>query len=281
MEGSKVTKEIPKQPTALLYIDRNRVYYLIEGVASPLVLDLPLDVVSDLEVINKKKFDNTIKSFVSSNNLVPTSLIFLFSTTVTFEKEFPAGGVDIDKGIEEFLEIVPFEEYISKKIETSVKTKIVAANRDLFEAFKEAFQSLNFTISTVLSLSFCLDLYPQLKSNLDLGFIIQKAPELKEFNLLTSIVTPTNTAKKPEQNKKQVYMVIVIFIVLGVLLFFMIYQNFIAPSRAVKSLPPVPTPMPAVTTEPVDAASDSAQITVAPNFSPNSTSTSGQIITGQ
>lgn len=242
MDGDKLTKDISKKPTGVLYLDRNRAFFYEQGHAAPLAFDLPLEILSDLEVINKKRLDSAIRGFVGTNNLVPNNIIILLSNSITFEKEFPAGGVDVDKSIEEFLEFVPFQDYISKKTQVSGKTKIVAANRELCEAVKTSFRGLGFIVTGAFPLSFCIDVLPQLSSNLDLGLVIEKAPELRQFNLLSDIEAPTSSPKKEKPDKKRIYLLVGTFGFLGLILLFFVYKNIIAPPKPAQTPPTVVAP---------------------------------------
>ncbi len=244
MEGDKVTKDISKKPTGVLYLDRNKAFFYEQRLGAPLAFDLPVDILSDLEVINKKKLDSAIRGFVGANNLVPNNIIILLSNSITFEKEFPQGGVDVDKSIEEFLEFVPFEEYISKKIQISGKTKIVAANRELCEDVRTSFRGIGFVVTGVFPLSFCIDILPQLATNLDLGLVIEKTPELKQFNLLPEVEPPTSSLKKEKPDRKRLYMLIGAFGFLGFMLLFFVYRNIIAAPKTPKTLPTVVAPPP-------------------------------------
>lgn len=261
MERDKVKKDISRKPTGVLYLDRNRAFFYEQGQASPLSFDLPEDIITDLEAINKKKLDSVIKGFVSANNLVPNNIIILLSNAVTFEKDFPEGGVDIDKGIKEFLELVPFEDYISKKSHISGKVKIVAANREVCDSIKNSFHSCGFVVTQVIPLSFCMDILPQLSSNLDLGLVLDKAAEFKEFNLLPEVEPATSSSPKTEKqtNKKQLRILIAVFGVLGVILLFVVYKNIITPPKTTKTPATIVAPPP--TTVPVETASPSAQTT--------------------
>lgn len=252
MEGDKLAKDISKKPTGLVFVDRNRLYFYEQTLPNPLSLDIPPDVISDLEIINKKQLDNSIKTLISANNLVPTSIIILLSTSVTFEKEFPEGAADVNKGIEDFLDLIPFEDYLSKKIVTSEKTKIVAANREVYECIRDSFQSVNFKVIEVFPLSFFMDVYPQLASNLDLSLIVEKAPEMKQFNLIPQVESSSTPIipKKESKDKKQLKILIAIFGLLIPVLLFLVYKNLLSAPESPKTLPSVGTPIP--TAQPVN-----------------------------
>lgn len=253
MEGNRVTKNISKRPTGLIYLDRNRAFYYEQRLASPISFDIPPDTITDLEVINKKKLDVLIKNFVSANTLVPTNIAILLSTSVTFEKEIPQGGVDADKSFAEFLEFVPFEDYLSKRIQVAGKDKVVAANKEICDAIENAFQSLGFVATGVYPLSFCLDIMPELATNLDLNSVLNKIPEMKTFNLLPTMDVSENVTKKEKVTNKRLPILIGVFGFLILILLFFVYKNIIAP-KPTRNLPKVVAP-PAPTFAPPPATS--------------------------
>ena len=245
MEGNKLVKEISKRPTGAFYVDGKKAFFYEQSLSAPLGLDFPQGTISDLEVVNRKKLDSLIQSFVKSYKIAPTNIVIVLSTLVTFERDFPQGSVEMEKNIEEFLELVPFEDHISKKALFSGTTKIVAANRELCEAIKSAFQNLGFVVTGVYPLSFCQQIMPQLQTNLDLSLIISKVPEMREFNLLPEFQIPEASPAKEKKDNKRIYMLVGVFGLLIVILLFFFYKNIISTPESPKTLPtPVVTPLP-------------------------------------
>jgi len=246
MEGNKLKKDISKRVTGILYIDGNRAFYFEQSMSSPVALDITSDIVSNLEAIDKKKLDLLIHTFIKNYKLQPTNIAIMLSTRMTFDKDFPHGSIEIDKNIEEFLELVPFEEILSKKIPFSGKTKVVAANREFCDALKSSFVNSGFIVSGIYPLSLCLGAIPELQSNMDLNLIVNKLPVIKEFNLQPVAESFAKVPEKEKPNKTRLMMLAGVFGFLILVLVFVLYKNIIAPSPQASNVLPTPmiTPIP-------------------------------------
>ena len=246
MEGDKL-KIDSRRPSGIFYIEANRAYFYEEGLGSPLSLELGPEIISDLEVISKKKLESAIQTFVNGNKIAPKSIIILLSTTVTFDNEFPQSQPQADKSVEDFLELVPFENTISKQVKFPRKIRVVAANRELCETIKNSFVILGFFVAGIFPLSFYLEAVPSLQTNLDLGLIINKSPELKAYNLMPDIELSGSSPKKEKKDNKRLYILIGVFAILMVVFLFVIYRFIILPPKPQKTLPVrVPAPQPTV-----------------------------------
>lgn len=271
MEGDKLKKDIPRRPSGLFYIEGSRAFYFEENLASPLGLDFPADSVSDLEIINKKKLDSVIHAFITTYKVTPKNVMILLSTSVTFDKSFPQTTLELPKNIDEFLELVPFENYIAKQAKFPGTIKVVAANKELCDTVKNSFVGLGFVVSGVYPLSFCLELFPQLQTNLDLGFVINKSPELRSFNLLPDSEAPGNSPKKEKKDNKRLLILGGIFAILVVILLFVIYRFIILSPKPVQTLPvSLPPPQPTIFEE---ESSPSSQLQPENTFSTSSGNT--------
>ncbi|MBI2621283.1 MAG: hypothetical protein HYW63_01385 [Candidatus Levybacteria bacterium] len=257
MEGDKLKKGISGRPTGVFYLERNRAYFYEESLASPLSLELSADIISDLELVSKKSLETAIQAFVSANKLAPKNIVILLSTTVTFDTEFADNTLEIDKKIEEFLELVPFENNVSKQTKFPGKIKIVAANKELGEAIKETFVGLGFVVGGIYPLSFCLEVIPQLQTNLDLGLVINKIQEIRHFNLLSDVQSLVVSPKKEKKDNRRLYILAGVFAILMVILLFVIYRFIVLPPKQPSALPvSTPAPQPTIFEE---QASPSAQ----------------------
>ncbi len=250
MDGNKLKTDISKKPTGVFYVDGNRAFFYEQSLSSPLSTAIPPDAVSNLEVINKKKLDLVIQSFVATNKLLPKNIVILLSTQVTFDRDFTQSSIEMAKNIDEFLELVPFEDTISKKSVFSGRTKVVAANREFCEAIKAGFQKTGFVVTGVFPLSLFLEIMPQLQSNLDLALVLSKIPEMKDFNLLPVVEASVNAPQKEKPSKTRLYVLGGVFGLLIIVLMFFVYRNIISPPKKTRTLP-IPTLMPPAPTSAV------------------------------
>lgn len=264
MERDKLKKEAPKKPAGIFYLETNRGFFYDQTMASPIAIEFPPDIISDLEVVSKKKLETAIQVFLNTYKIVPKSIVILLSPNVTFDKDFTVGSVQMDKNIQEFLDLVPFQDYISRQSKFPGKIKLVAANRDLTDTIKDSFADMEFAVSAIIPLSFCLEIIPQLKINLDLALILEKIPELRAYSLTSEIIIPEGSQKKEKKDNKNLFMMIGVLAFLFLILFFVIYKFVLSPAKPPAIVPttttsaPVPTVFEKtpVTTEQINSSSN-------------------------
>lgn len=279
MEGDKLKKEVSKKPTGVFFVDGNKAFYFEQSLSSPVSLEIPQDILTDLELINVKKLDALIKKFIVTNKLGPKNIIILLSTQLTFDRDFPHGSIEVERHIEEFLELVPFESVISKKALLSGRTKVIAANKELCDGVRTSFVNAGFIVSGIYPLSLCLELAPELQSSMDLNLVINKIPELKNFNLMPTPEVAINSSKNIEKpSKSRLYLLIGVMILLGVILLVVVYTNIISPKASSRksNVLPKPTIIPQQnSTVPVNVSTESGE------FSATSSAEDGEIISSE
>lgn len=247
MERNKLTtqqNQFSKKPTGVFYIDGNKSFYFELSLSSPIKLDIPTDIIANFELLNKKKLNILISSFIKNNNLIPNNIVILLSPHVTFDKDFPHGSIEVQKNIQEFLELVPFEDTLDKKIIVSGKTRVVATNKELCDAIKQDFTSSGFLVSGIYPLSQVSESVPQLKSNLDLSLFVNKVSDLKAYNLRPIVEAAyhhSSTPEKDKPNKTRLYLLAGVFVFLMLILGYAVYTNVIASSDK-EEIITLPTP---------------------------------------
>ena len=273
MERDKLKKDIPKKPAGIFYLETNRGFFYDQTLASPVAIEFPPDILMDLEVVSKKKLETAIQTFLNTYKIVPKSIVILLSPNVTFDKDFAVGTVQMDKNIQEFLDLVPFQEYISRQSKFPGKIKLVAANRDLTDAIKDSFADMNFVVTAIIPLSFCLEAIPQLQSNLDLALILDKAPELRAYSLTSEVVVSEEAQKKKDtKDSKRLYGMIGILAILFLILFFVIYKFVLSPAKPPAVVPTTTTNAP-IPTVFVETPVTTEQINSSENLSSESANT--------
>lgn len=248
MERDKLKKEISKKPTGVFFVDGNKSFYFEQSLSGPIPLEVTSDIFTDLELINRKKLETLLKNFIISQKLGPKNIIILLSTQLTYDKDFPRGSIEVEKNIEEFLELVPFEQVISKKALFAGRTKVIAANKEFCDAVKATFINSGFIVSGIYPLSLCLELAPELQSSMDLNLVINKVPDLRDFNLMPMPEVALNSdERKKQSDKPRLILMIVVMLVLGVVMVFLLYRNILSPQRERdKKTNVLPTPKPVV-----------------------------------
>ncbi len=233
--------EIKRMP-AIAYIERNRLWYHPSSSTNIFQLDFPPEIVNDLEILNKDKFNELLKAFVGANKIEPANLMILLSPDVTFEKDLPEGlPVEIEGETKNFLNFLPFDETYSKPIKLGKTVKVVAANKELCNIITNAFQELEFQVTSLIPFSVLHQTIPELSTNLDLAFILNHADSVRQYNLFGGIEI-SNAGVQVSKNKteakdnKRLFAFVGIFVVLMLILGYVVYTNVIAPPST-----PIPT----------------------------------------
>src|SRR3989344_3468904 len=121
-----------KSSPCVFYLDRDKAFFYQNGLSSLGTISFSQEALSAGEVINSEIFIETIQTFLRQINIKPTEVIIVLSQQMTLDDDFPEQITqDSDSKMEQFLEIVPFEESISKLFKLEKKTKVVAINKEL------------------------------------------------------------------------------------------------------------------------------------------------------
>ena len=249
-----------KKALSLFYVDKNKGYFYSRSMTSILQLDLPTDVINDLEVINEDKLNLLLQTFIVNNKIMPTGIIILLSTALTFEKDLPESPSDqLEKETSKFLELVPFENVLSKITKIDKKWKIVAANNQLCENFKIAFEKQNFFVVGIVPLAILCEVLPELSQNLDLNIVLDKIDTLYSLLPPEEIIRNTGSKGKNQQQSKITLILIIIFLILTAVMGILIFNNalsettqnkvkkstiLITPSKSQPASIVTPTPFP-------------------------------------
>ncbi len=246
--------------TGIIFLQKDKFDFYSPGQVKIVEFRFVPEIIRDLEIINAELLENLIKIFVDSNKIVPSELIIVLSDNASFIKDFvaapsfppPSAGNNAaqsqtvnneisDKHQEEirsFIDHVPFENVLSRNFPMQNGTKVLAVNKDFYMAIKSAFEKVGFRVSAV---------YPGVVFSNNVGakpimdiivanIILQQAPNLRDDNLLkeTKIFEPVVTEKNEEKDfvvqekddkpkktdKKRLFLMIGIFVVLMIVLVF-------------------------------------------------------------
>lgn len=248
--------------TAVIYIDANTGFFYSPGIGSVLQLDFPPDVISELDLVNKEKFEQILNLFIQNNFKGEFEIILVLSQNLTFEKELlPELGKDTETQIQEFIGVVPFEEVLSRAYKYKKNVKVVAMNKEIYDAIREVLVRNKLTISMTLPLSVLIETNPWLANKMDLGIIASKSDSFKQYNLIDYSPNSENVQKKDGGSKKsntKLYALIGLFIALLLVLFIVVISTMKSnpkPASAPAVTPPITTPIPTIQNE-INAVSE-------------------------
>jgi len=246
--------DFAKKPIVVIYIDNNKILFYFENTKQTLQLDIPPNVISNLDLISKEQLGLLIDKFIQTNNLKHLKLdaIIVFSQNSAFEKDFPQGlPKDKEADVQKFIDIVPFEDVLSKNYVFNKKIKVVAINRALFEAVLNIFKQENINIFSIVPFSVLQELNTELSQSIDLAFIAAKANSFTQYSLISeNEKTFGEDTKKTGFMQKQnirVYVLTGIFLILLLVLVVLVITTLFPAGSPQDSQVAVPTSIPTPT----------------------------------
>lgn len=238
------------KPSGILYVEPSRLLFYSSSLNKLLFQDFPPDTVSDLDIINKEKF-NQILTFFIQNALqkIAYDLTLVFSQQTSFEKALvPTISKDIDALSSEFTSLVPFEEVLSKVYKDNKDIKIYAVNKAYYELVADCFSRNGSEINLVLPVSLIIEKSPELSSKFDLPSVAAKTDSLKAFNMVDYTQGVKSSSQQAEggksKNKRTTYALLGVFVALLLVMLIFGYNTFFA-AKPKSKLPvntkPIPT----------------------------------------
>jgi hypothetical protein len=135
---------------ALLFLLNNGILvYDGDGIER---LDIPTNIVRDLEIIDKSSFDGAVDAFIKTRKLPPANLWIILSDKVSFSKDIPKAEVSkMEEEAKNFLDAIPFDEVISKKFNSQGGgVRVIATNSEVIDALEEIFARNGFVLEGVV-----------------------------------------------------------------------------------------------------------------------------------
>lgn len=249
----------------ICYVDADKIIFYQPPSGALFQLDIPSDIISHLDLLHKEKFETLLESFMDQSQIVGDVAAIIYSATAVFEKSFPQ--VETRKDDEEtqkFIEMVPFDEVLSKVYRANKNIRVVALNDKIHDSIRNVFNKRSIGIFALAPASILQENFIELKDNIDLGFISKHVDSIKQYSMISTnaVVRNQPVEKKQEvsNSRKRIFILGGVFAVLLIVLIFMILSSLSsdnslsAPPRT-KAIPkrlqntPTPQNIPAPVTE--------------------------------
>lgn len=200
---------LSKKP-AVVYLNRSRLDLYGSNIPAPISIDLPGSCIRDMEVVSEEAVAILIKMLMERNKVTPTATVIVLSEHICFQRDFtdPADPVQHVE-VQQFLDNMPFAKVSSKMYRLGKTYRLVAVNRELYEAFKRSLEKCGFTVSAVIP-AFMLqknlvetDFNPQTGESILGEFDVLKQHSLLEDNVSSSPAAGGGKKKEsPLKNQK-------------------------------------------------------------------------------
>jgi len=203
-----------KNPGVLyLFKDKFQIYTPLP----PKVLEFNFvtDLVKDMDIINKDLFSNILSIFIQTNKIPPGNLDIVISNDACITSDFAKQNStqpqseknreELNENIKKFLEYIPYENVANQELDTISNVRVFAANQDLFESIKFAFEKQGFIVDLVLPIAVFeenIQKTPVLNTTIA-NSILQAAPSLKKYNFLTPPIYEQNTKVEEKKDNSQ------------------------------------------------------------------------------
>ena len=121
---------------------------------STTVFSFPLssEVYSEMEIKNVELAMKLTSDFFLVNKIPPTEFVLILQTPL-FKKEFPIAPQEkLEKSINIYLDYIPFDSVLSKRIKTDSGVMIIATNGDLIQSLHKMVSAASCTIECATAL---------------------------------------------------------------------------------------------------------------------------------
>lgn len=129
---------------SLIYLEKNRLFFYNNG-KKVFKLDFAPQIVRDLEILNEDGFINLIFQFIDNLKAKPSRFLIVLSESVLFSndtKEQNFAKVEVE--FQSFIDLVPFDNVLSKKYKTKDTIRMLATNGDLINTVSDSFEQKGF-----------------------------------------------------------------------------------------------------------------------------------------
>lgn len=136
---------------SLIYLEKDRLFFYNGNGKKVFKLDFTSQIVRDLEILNEDGLISLIFQFIDSFKVTPSQFLIVLSESVLFasdtkEQDLAKVGVEFQS----FINLVPFDNVLSKKYKTKDVIRMLATNADLINTISDSFEQRGFVSDGVV-----------------------------------------------------------------------------------------------------------------------------------
>lgn len=166
-------------------------------------INFPPDYQKDQEIVDEQKFEQLISNFLTKLNLKDSQCLIAVSGENLFEKSIPLTNSKKEQAeAEEFFTQIPFdtEKIIKKQIRVKNGIKLIAANKNLYEAIVHVLQVIPVEIEAVIPIT-SFGITSSTLTKKDTSDIMKNSSLIKLTNFMTRENQPSTSNKKAGEDK--------------------------------------------------------------------------------
>lgn len=251
-----------------------------EALKTVIPVQFAHDVVKDLEIVNPKGLENQLFSLIEQNNIHASSIIFILGEDLYFSQDF---AVTAEEEMKSYLSIIPFDEVVSKRLQTQNGERLIAMSSEFLNPLVEVFETRGFTVEAVSpnivlgeSLKNPDQFTPEVIAN-----ILQSIETVRLYSLYTPPKEPdTITGFRDSEGKifnpRLIFMIFFFVVLIGFLVVLLYTNGYLGNKPKPAAKPPAPASKESQTQVP-----SSKQTEVTPTLASESAQASSSASVGQ
>jgi len=243
--------------------------YIPSYSAAVFSLQFSPEMYAEMEIKNTDLATKMVEDFFTVNKIPPTEFVFIIQTPL-FRKGFPIAPQEkLEESINLYLDYIPFDSVLSKRIKTDTGVMVIAANGDLIRSIQKMFSAVASTVECITALE-GLTIFPKgglsILTQASAEIILKNIPLIKQesFSLTPQRSVEGFEVVPEEEEKKEkssLPLLLPVFIILLLILGFV----YIKSSEPASSITPkkITSPTVAPTSSIINKSAVTIKITTA------------------
>jgi hypothetical protein len=211
----------------IFYLEKGQASFFSPTLLAGLSIKIPVNVVNDMEIIDKETLLLLVKNLLTSSRVVCGQILIILSADFTFEGGFAQESLEERaEKLKTFQELVPFENVETRVIRQEKKWRVIVINKDFVDGFKEIFSKLSISVLGVGLFVLLKESFPELAQGFRAKTIFDKIETVKSSCLIESEPKPVPElqSETPKKNSN-LKILLIIFGVLLLILLILILSN--------------------------------------------------------
>ncbi|MBI3443433.1 hypothetical protein HY008_02085 [Candidatus Woesebacteria bacterium] len=205
-----------KRIPGVLYLDRSKALFYSDTKTKPQSVDFREDFIKDLEIKNTQGVLTQLKSFIETAKVGPMNLNLVLAPSMYFEKDLTANLSDEsqEEEAQKFLSAIPFDEVAGRVYKLKSGQKIVATNKTLIYTLKSIFESLGFSVNSVLPIFVLGSSFTEKGFDIKAAeYVLRKRDTLREWSITVNNnsekINESTGTQSVSKNKRLIFLIFI------------------------------------------------------------------------
>ncbi|MCB9812977.1 MAG: LytR C-terminal domain-containing protein [Pseudomonadales bacterium] len=142
-----------KSSHQIIFIYKNKLFFCHPEKKESLEFPLSSDIIKDLTIIDEAKLKKSLESFLSKTQITDNETLIILNKNTYFRTTIESPELNPENNkviIDQFSDLVPFDDIFVKQFNLHKKLEVVAINREFYEPILSVLQKLKFNITMIL-----------------------------------------------------------------------------------------------------------------------------------